>query len=115
MSSNKKHTKSVNVVTLTVFAIVFAIFAIHLIAKSAIQQAKRTEAMKRCQAVILMDLSTDKPSTSYGQAKKECENIYAISYNYSIGAFSEAVNRDFENHTSEIAGHDRFWYLDQAK
>ena len=115
MSSDKKQIKPVNAVTLVVFAVVFAILIVLLVADSAIKQEKRNEAMKRCQAVILMDLSTSKPSTSYSQAKKECEHIYAVTYKYDNNLFLEAVDRDFASHTSEIAGHDRFWYLDQVK
>lgn len=97
--------------------VVFVVLFVAAVAGDSSIQKKLDEAMLKCQANELMDLSLDleEPSTNYAQAKKDCENFLKINYNGDKNKFIEEATKTYDDRSDEVAGHKKDWYLEQVK
>lgn len=112
MKANPKLVKVY--IAMVVFFVVLIVAAVS--SNSSIQQ-KLDEAMLKCQANELMDMSldTEEPSTNYAQAKKDCENFLKTIYNGDKNKFIEEAIKTYDDRSDEVAGHKIDWYLEQVK
>lgn len=105
---------------LKIFIAIVAVMVVLIVAgvagNSALQK-KFDEAMLKCQANELMDLSIDQeePSTDYSKAKETCDGFLRDAYKNDKAKFTEEATKDFDNRTGDVAGHDKNWYLDHVK
>lgn len=98
-------------------AVVFVVLIVAAVAGNSSLQKKLDEAMLKCQANELMDLSlnSEEPSTEYAQSKKTCENFLKTSYNGDKNKFIEETTKTYDDRSDEVAGHKKDWYLEQVK
>lgn len=81
---------------------------------------KMDEAMLKCQANELMDMSEnqEEPLLHYYVANHNCEEIKKTSYANNDKDFIDAVNSVYDTNKSknrQVLGHDVDWYLEQVK